>query len=142
MNWNGYFGNDYICIDETNDKYWILEHLYLKSFVTKNNLLPLEEISCFPISITLRYKKDNGLVDDIASVSIDYALYEMICNMSEGYRPTIQDKNIHADFISFTQRLMEFGNKSSRISLVPKDTNQKYTIIFEETEFDYEVKVI
>ena len=62
--------------------------------------------------------------------------------MSDGYRPTVQDNNRHADFVSFIQRLMEYGNKSSRITLIPKDINLDYKIVFEETEFDFEFKVV
>ena len=37
---------------------------------------------------------------------------------------------------------MEYGNKSSRITLIPKDINLDYKIVFEETEFDFEFKVV
>jgi hypothetical protein len=37
---------------------------------------------------------------------------------------------------------MEYGNKVSRITLVPKDTSLDYKIVFEETEFDFEFKVV
>ena len=66
---------------------------------------------------------------------------DRICNMREGYRPTIQDKNRHADFVSFIQQLIDFGNKSSRITIIPKDGAQSVKIVFEETEFGYEFKV-
>lgn len=142
MHWNGHFESDYICIDETNEQYWVLEQLYLKSAIKKANPIDDEEIMRFSTLLRLKYKKDNGTDEDCADASIDYALYEMICDMSDGYRPTVQDKNRHADFVSFIQRLMEYGNKSSRITLIPKDINLDYKIVFEETEFDFEFKVV
>ena len=142
MNWNGHFESDYICIDETNEQYWVLEQLYLKSAIKKTQPVDDGEIMCFSTSLKLKYKKDNGTEEDCADVSVDYALYDMICSMSEGYRPSVQDKNRHADFVSFIQRLMEYGNKISRITLVPKDINMDYKIVFEETEFDFEFKVV
>lgn len=142
MNWNGHFESDYICIDETNEQYWVLEQLYLKSAIKKVQPIDKEEIMRFSTSLKLKYKKDNGTDEDCANISIDYALYDMICSMSEGYRTSVQDKNRHADFVSFIQRLMEYGNKISRITLVPKDINQDYKIVFEETEFDFEFKVV
>jgi DNA phosphorothioation-dependent restriction protein DptF len=66
----------------------------------------------------------------------------MISAMREGYRPTVQDKNRHTDFVSFVQRLIEFGNKASRISLVPKDGEQSYKIVFEKNAFGYSFKVV
>lgn len=141
MNWNGHFESDYICIDESNEQYWVLEQLYLKSAIKKTQPLS-EEIMRFSTSLKLKYRKDNGTDEDCADVSIDYTLYDMICSMSEGYRPSVQDKNRHADFVSFIQRLMEYGNKRSRITLIPKDINRDYKIVFEETEFDFEFKVV
>ena len=73
---------------------------------------------------------------------MDYALCEMISAMNEGYRPTVQDKNQHADFVSFVQRIIEFGNKASRIVLVPKENEHNYKVIFEQTDFGYEFKVV
>ena len=62
--------------------------------------------------------------------------------MRDGYRPTVQDKNEHADFVSFVQRLIEFGNKGMRIELLPKDIQRDYRIVFEKNDFDYEFKVV
>lgn len=62
--------------------------------------------------------------------------------MKEGYRPTVQDKNQHADFVSFIQRIIEFGNKASRIVLVPKENEHNCKIVFEQTDFGYEFKVV
>ena len=66
----------------------------------------------------------------------------MVSAMKEGYRPTVQDKNQHADFVSFVQRIIEFGNKASRIVLVPKENEHDYKVIFEQTDFGYEFKVV
>jgi DNA phosphorothioation-dependent restriction protein DptF len=73
---------------------------------------------------------------------MDYALFEMITAMRAGYRPTVQDKNQHADFVSFVQRLIEFGNKASRIVLIPKENEHDYKIVFEKNDFFYEFKVV
>ena len=69
-------------------------------------------------------------------------MFEMVSAMKEGYRPTVQDKNQHADFVSFVQRIIEFGNKASRIVLVPKENEHDYKVIFEQTDFGYEFKVV
>jgi len=79
---------------------------------------------------------------ETAEISIDFALYELISDMREGYRPTVQDKNRHADFVSFVQRLIEFGNKETKIILIPKESDKDYKMIFEETDFGFEFKVV
>ena len=93
----------------------------------------------FP-NLRLGFKRDDQ--SKVVTISVDFALFELICNMREGYRPTIQDKNRHADFVSFIQQLIDFGNKSSRITIIPKDGSQSVKMVFEETEFGYEFKVV
>ena len=62
--------------------------------------------------------------------------------MKDGYRPTIQDKNQHTDFVSFVQRVIEFGNKATRILLIPKEQEHDHRVVFEKTDFGYEFKVV
>lgn len=54
--------------------------------------------------------------------------------MKAGYRPTMQDKNRHTDFVSFVQQLIELGNKEERVTIIPKDGDKKYQIVFEEND--------
>lgn len=103
-------------------------------------LLPREDAAS--ATLKLRYRKANDTEIETAEISMDYALFEMVSAMKEGYRPTVQDKNQHADFVSFVQRIIEFGNKASRIVLVPKENEHDYKVIFEQTDFGYEFKVV
>ena len=73
---------------------------------------------------------------------MDYALYEMISSIKDGYCPTVQDKNHHTDFVSFVNRVIEFGNKTSRILLVSKGDKSAPKLSFEKTDFGYEFKVV
>lgn len=140
MSWNGQFDDDYICIDDSNDQVWILEQLQLKSAINKSAEHIDGTIDRFFPNLRLGFRRDDQ--SEVVTISVDFALFELICNMREGYRPTIQDKNRHADFVSFIQQLIDFGNKSSRITIIPKDGAQSVKIVFEETEFGYEFKVV
>ena len=140
--WDGQFEDDCICIDDTNDQLWIVEQLQLKSAINKHAIPITTSIQRFSPTLTLRFKRESLSMPETAEINIDYALYELISDMKEGYRPTVQDKNIHADFVSFVQRLIEFGNKESRIILIPKESDKDYKMIFEETDFGFEFKVV
>lgn len=140
--WNGQFDDDCICIDDTNEQFWLLEQLQLKSAIYKNNSTMPGKIQRFSPTIKLRFKKDMSDTTEMAEISVDFALFELISDMKDGYRPTVKDKNRHADFVSFVQRLIEFGNKSSRVVIVPKDIGKQYKIIFEENDFGYEFTVV
>lgn len=142
MAWDGQFEDDCICIDDTNDQLWIVEQLQLKSAINKNAVQVSGSIQRFFPTLNLKFKKDFGGNEENEKINIDFALYELISDMKDGYRPTLQDKNRHADFVSFVQRLIDFGNKDTKILLIPKDNDQDYKMIFEESDFGYEFKVV
>ena len=142
MNWDGQFDTDTICIDDSNEKFWVLEQLLIKPAIYRAQAPVTGEVFRFSTTLKLRYRKANDIELETAEISIDYALFEMISAMKEGYRPTVQDKNQHADFVSFVQRIIEFGNKTSRIVLIPKKYEHDYKVVFEQTDFGYEFKVV
>lgn len=143
MNWDGQFDSDTICIDDSNERFWVLEQLQLKPAIYhKSNSLDVSDIQRFSITLNLRFRNDVASDPETAEISMDYSLFEMIAAMKDGYRPTVQDKNQHTDFVSFVQRVIEFGNKADRITLVPKDQGQDYRVTFEKTDFGYEFKVV
>lgn len=142
LNWDGEFGGDFICIDESNEHNWILEELKLKAAINKDAPKITGEIKRFSPTISLRYKKDGQDNTKPVTIKIDFALYELISDMKAGYRPTIKDKNRHTDFVSFVQQLIELGNKEERVTIIPKDGDKKYQIVFEENDFGFEFKVV
>jgi DNA phosphorothioation-dependent restriction protein DptF len=140
LSWDGQFDSDTICIDDSNNRFWVLEQLQIEPLPYMRD--PEDgEVLRFSTTLKLRFQKENSDLDT-AEISVDYALFEMISAMREGYRPTVQDKNQHTDFVSFVQRLIEFGNKASRISLIPKDGEHAYKIVFERNAFGYSFKVV
>ena len=143
MNWDGQFDSDTICIDDSNERFWVLEQLQLKPAIYhKSNSLDESDIQRFSITLKLRFRNDVASDPETAEISMDYSLFEMITAMKNGYRPTVQDKNQHTDFVSFVQRVIEFGNKADRITLIPKEQGQDYRVTFEKTDFGYEFKVV
>lgn len=142
MNWDGQFDSDTICIDDSNEKFWVLEQLLIKPAIYKVQTPKTGDVLRFSTALKLRYRKESETELETAEISMDYALFEMISAMKDGYRPTVQDKNQHTDFVSFIQRVIEFGNKASRIELIPKDNEHDYKVVFEKTDFGYEFRVV
>ena len=142
MNWDGQFDSDTICIDDSNEKFWVLEQLLIKPAIYKVQTPTTGDVLRFSTALKLRYRKASETELETAEISMDYALFEMISAMKDGYRPTVQDKNQHTDFVSFVQRIIEFGNKASRIELIPKDNEHDYKVVFEKTDFGYEFRVV
>lgn len=139
--WDGKFGDNYICIDDSNDHFWILEELHIEPSINRNRKKVDGSIKRFFPSLKLRFKKEFQTDDPGKDVSIDFALFNLLCNMNEGYRPTVQDKNIHTDFVSFVQQMIAYGNKKTRVTILPKDSTNSKRMVFEENAFGYEFKV-
>lgn len=56
----------------------------------------------------------------------------MIKSMNKGYLPTIEDKNSHANFVSFVQQVIELGRKSKNVELISKE-NPKERFTFNKS---------
>ena len=136
--WNGTYGTDLICIDDSSDDYSILEQLVIKfDFPNKNGG---DEILQFtPVIIV---DLSNEAKTERVSFSIDYSLYKVIMAMKDGYCPTSQDRNLHADFSSGIMALAEFGTKKSRVYIVSKRKKDNVKFLFEESDFGYSFKEV
>ena len=142
FNWNGEFGDDVICIDDSNEYYWILERLHIKPTLGKQNKSDDEEIRRFSPTIRLSFCKESDPENCIADINMDYSLYEMIFAMRSGYRPTWQDKNLHTDFADFVRRIIEFGEKATNVTIIPKNLENKKHYTFSSDDFGAEFKVV
>lgn len=114
--WNGTYGTDLICIDDSSDDYSILEQLNIRYDVAQGS--GDDEVLQFAPVIIVRFS--NETKTEQVSFSIDYSLYRVIMAMKDGYCPTSQDRNVHADFSSGIMALSEFGTKKSRVYIVSK----------------------
>ena len=136
--WNGTYGTDLICIDDSSDDYSILEQLNIKYDVAQGS--GDEEVLQFAPVIMVRFS--NETKTEQVSFSIDYSLYRVIMAMKDGYCPTSQDRNVHADFSSGIMALSEFGTKKSRVYVVSKRKTSNIKFLLEESDFGYSFKEV
>ncbi len=134
--WDGIFGEGFICVDDSNDLYSIVENLSIKPHLSETP--PEDVVLKFWPTIAVCYRDAKGEND--VTIHLDYALYRLIQSMKDGYRPSSRDCNIHADFVSKIKALIELGEKGKRVFIVPKENENKVRYIFEETEFGYSFK--
>lgn len=139
VSWDGEFGSDQICIDNSNDAFWVVEHIEINPKINSHVDNPCYEIQRFEPTLRLRFKY-NDYVQESLSLDIDYSLFRLIQNMSSGYSPSSQDSNYFANFVSFIQSVKDRGNKIRKVIIIPKG-RKKYKAIFEQNDFGYEFKV-
>lgn len=136
--WNGTYGADLICIDDSSDDYSILEQLNIRYDVAQGS--GDDEVLQFAPVIIVRFS--NETKTEQVSFSIDYSLYRVIMAMKDGYCPTSQDRNVHADFSSGIMALSEFGTKKSRVYIVSKRKTSNMKFLLEESDFGYSFKEV
>ena len=136
--WNGTYGTDLICIDDSGDDYSILEQLNIRYDVAQGS--GDDEVLQFAPVIIVRFS--NETKTEQVSFSIDYSLYRVIMAMKDGYCPTSQDRNVHADFSSGIMALSEFGTKKSRVYIVSKRKTSNMKFLLEESDFGYSFKEV
>lgn len=136
--WNGNYGTDLLCIDDSSDDYSILEQLSIRYDVAQGS--GDEEVLQFSPVIIVRFSNESKT--EQVSFSIDYSLYKVIMAMRDGYCPTSQDRNIHADFSSGIMALSEFGTKKSRVYIVSKRKRHNAKFLLEESDFGYSFKEV
>lgn len=141
--WEGLFPENLICIDNTSEDFYVLEELFIKPFPSPMPEVDRTEIVRFHPTIKICFRKDASSEEN-AEISLDYNLYKLFIKMSEGYRPTVQDKNLHTDFVSFIDQLAQFGEKNNKIIFLQKGLPSSPQMRIQEGEFDdeYEFKVI
>ncbi len=142
MDWDGRFDDENICIDDSNERFWILEQLSLQPYLPTIATNDADEIQRFSPTLKIGFGKEDGQREDAKFIGIDFSMYELISDMKNGYRPTVQDKNYHADFVSYIKKLIEFGNKGKRISIVSKNGESQQKAEFSRTAFGYKFKVV
>ena len=136
IQWCGNEEQDNICFDDSHEGIALYEfepYLDISGNVKKN-----DELQRFVTFITVKY--ENKKTGEIISLDIDYSLYELIYKLAAGYIQTAEDRNNHADFISFIQKMLRTGSADKEIFLVTDDNRKA---IIEKTKFGvYKFKVV
>lgn len=116
MSWCGNEDDDNICIDDSNKRFTIYENIKFDPFL---NNIPSpstnEKIEKFLPYIVAEFKNHN---DTAIHIDIDYSLYELIEKLKAGYVQTAEDRNNHADFISFIAKILKTGSSNESITIL------------------------
>lgn len=136
--WCGNESEDNICIDDLHKGLSIYEDIgfdpYLDSMPadTKDDYLQR-----FVPYIVVEFQGENDMP---IRLDIDFSLYKLIKKLKKGYVQTAEDRNNHADFISFISKILKTGSADKRITVLSEDGRKA---ILEKTKFGiYKFKVV
>lgn len=138
IQWCGCESGSTICLDESHEGFTLYEDIkfepYLDDMDAKKYATTLEQFIPFIV-----VKFENQKTKDIIALDIDYSLYELLYKLKQGYVQTADDRNNHADFISFIEKILKTGSAEENILVVSED-GRKASI--ERTKFGYRFKVV
>ena len=138
MRWCGNEEDDNICIDDSHKSFAIYEDIKFDPFLDNiPSPSSVEKIEKFLPYVVAEFKNDN---DAPIHIDIDYSLYELIEKLKFGYVQTAEDRNNHADFISFISKILKTGSSNELITIL-SETGQKAKL--EKTKFGtYKFEVV
>lgn len=87
-------------------------------------------------------KKKNyfeGKNEEKIKLDIDYSLYELLDKLNRGYIQTANDRNNHAEFISFINRILQTGSLDKTLTIL-SGNGTKASIA--KRMFGYKFKVV
>lgn len=135
--WSGCDEDDNLCLDDKHQGFLLYEKVDFKP-----NLIHLpyppgtDDLQRFVPFVVAAFE---DLSSEIISLDIDYSLYELMYKLNRGYIQTADDRNNHADFISFVNRILQTGTLTETISIVSK---QGKKAIISKSMFGYKFKVV
>lgn len=135
--WCGSDEEGNLCLEERRAEFSIFENVKFEETISHIPTLEnADELQRFIPSVVTAFKDSDGgqiLLD------IDYSLYELIYRLNQGYIQTAEDRNNHADFISFINRILQTGSLTESLSIVSAD-GKKANI--SRGMFGYKFKVV
>lgn len=135
--WCGCDEDDNLCLDDKHQGFMLYEKIDFKP-----NLIHLpyppgtDDLQRFVPFVVAAFEDSPS---DIISLDIDYSLYELMYKLDHGYIQTADDRNNHADFISFVNRILQTGTLTETISIMSK---QGKKAIISKSMFGYKFKVV
>lgn len=139
IQWCGNEDRDNVCFDDCHEGIALYEHIEFEPYLdASSDIKKNDELQRFLPFITVKY--ENKKTGEIIPLDIDYSLYELIYKLAAGYIQTAEDRNNHADFISFIYKILRTGSADKEVSLVTDDNRKA---IIENTKFGiYKFKVV
>ena len=130
INWCGNESEGNICIDDQHKEFALYENIKFEAFLDN---MPHEtgedRLNRFLPYIIVEFQDPSG---QSIRLDVDYSLYELIGKLKKGYVQTAEDRNNHADFISFITKILKTGSADKYMTAI-SEKGQK--AVLEKTKF-------
>jgi len=139
VQWCGSIDDGLLCLDDNNDDYAIYEKIIFIASVSHIDEPEFkDELFRFRPSIIVAFE-DKSKEGEKIFLDIDFSLFSLLYKLNKGYIQTADDRNNHADFISFINRILQSGKLNESITIM---TNEGNRVEIMQNMFGYKFKVV
>ena len=135
-NWNDYYKDNYIYLNEKLQHFKVAEKLDLKlskkGACSQQNNEVLERFKT-NINIALEVKDKNYT----EVLEVDYQLYKKIIEINNGYYASKNDREESIIFVEFIEKLIKQGNMETELLILDKRDKKVFKLTY-ENDFDEE----
>ena len=117
--WCGYEDDDNICLKEMSNGISLYENIRFNADISDlKKIGQVTELQKFRPTIGIKYTGKKGEVIDL---QVDYSLYSLLHKLTNGYIQTADDRNNHANFVSFVNKILKTGTADESLLVILSD---------------------
>lgn len=137
IQWCGSDKEGNVCLNDNHDSFSLYESI---KFNENLDNLPVtrgeSELKRLIPFVVTSFEDNDG---KIINLDIDYSLYELLAKLNKGYIQTADDRNNHADFISFIDKILHTGELGKEVLITSEDGKKA---IISSGKFGFKFKVV
>lgn len=139
IQWCGSNEDGFLCLDDKQEDFSIFEEVkFIANISHIKAPKETDELFKFLPSIVVAFE-DRTNQNEIIYLDIDYSLFKLLYKLNNGYIQTADDRNNHADFISFVNRVLQTGQLTDSITVMTADGKKA---VVSQGMFGYKFKVV
>ena len=129
FSWKGAPLADYIVINRLENELATAQKLKLHP--KTDHLIERNEVKLQSFKPVITVKYADGHTGEVV-LEIDFALFQLLNKVSNGYRPNKKDEEEATTFIEFLEKIMAFGDKKEEMVIDFIAENKKYRLKLDE----------
>lgn len=129
-----------LSLGNKQSKYIISQELKIKEQVEISRINTSPKIERFVPYILAQISDTED--KSLETINIDYALFKLMIDIKNGYRPNIKDKNNFISFVNTIERVYKFGQQKTELVIENKNSENNIQYVLKKTPFGFEFERI
>ena len=140
--WNGGISKRQVGVDVgiNQFKYRVSQELKIQECIELGQVDSSEIIERFVPYITATITDEKEERKEF--INIDFALFKLIRDIKNGYRPNVKDKNNFISFVNLIEKIYNYGDKKKQVIIESKNTEHVTRYVLKKSKFGFEFERI